>query len=226
MKKSNLLIALATLSFSLAFSSTINAVQSQVNVAFTAGSQPVDPVDPDDPSKPLSPVVPGTGEAGPLTLNYVAPLAFGSYQVSATQQVYSSSSLKPYVQVTDLRGTAAGWTVTATASTFSTADPANTDSLPGAVITLSNGDILSANPGTPAPDPIDAVVLKADGVTSAVVQRAAAGTGMGTWVGRWYPDSPTDTENSNATLTVPGGAATVGANTATITWNLIDAPGV
>lgn len=203
-----------------AFAASVYAADSDVTVTFTAGTDPTPPVDPDDPSQPLTPAEPGTGEAGPLSIDYVTNITFGTQEISGSQMVYEANELKPFLQVTDKRGTGAGWHVTASASAFSD----GTDStLPGSTLNFNAGEALSANATAAAPTAEDEVALTTDSDVVLVIS-AAVDTGLGTWVDRWYPTDSGATSNNNVTLTVPAGSATLGTHTATITWTLTDAP--
>ena len=203
--------------------------ESKASIQFLPGTGPVNPVDPEDPSTPLdptdpnNPTDPGTGNDGALTLDYVSSIDFGSHEVSSNTEVYSSTSKKPFIQVTDRRGTGAGWTVTASASQFTNG---SAQTLQGAVLTFKNAEEVSTTLyGAPTPE--TTVTLNADGTSSSKVVSAKVNTGLGTWVNRWFGATPNDTAslNNNVTLTVPAGSATVGSHEATITWTLTDAPG-
>ena len=60
------------------------------------------------------------------------------------KKTYQSTSLKPFIQITDNRGTGAGWKVTAAASSF---NDGTKDTLSGAVITFNNGEVVSPTTG-------------------------------------------------------------------------------
>lgn len=218
--KKLLTLALAAV-LSLMLMMPVSAADSLVTVEFSAGSGPVDPVDPDEPSQPLEPPGGGTGETGNLTLNYISPLAFGSRTLSSKTEVYHAKTMKPFVQVTDLRGTGQGWQLRAVALPFEASTGAV---LTGAEIALKNGQALSANMDAPAPTPEPNVVLPTDGESEQLVFSATEHTGLGTWIDRWYPSNGTVTENDNVTLTVPGSVTKALAYTATIRWTLVDAP--
>ena len=56
---------------------------------------------------------------GPLSLDYVSSIDFGTQKITMFEKkTYESTSLKPFIQVTDNRGTGAGWKVTAAACSF------------------------------------------------------------------------------------------------------------
>lgn len=225
MIKKYLACALAMLIvFSILEMSTF-AQESEVTVEFTEGSGVVDPVNPDDPSQPLFPGggggLPGSGA---LVLNYVSPISFGPQQITSIEKIYPSLTLKPFVQVTDVRGTGEGWQLRATAGTFTRSGDASP--LPGAIITMKNGKAFSANAGAsvPAPTPEQNIVMQTDGISEVLVFSAAPDAGMGTWISRWYPSVEGAMENDNVTLTIPAAVAQRGSYISTIMWSLVVAP--
>lgn len=236
MKKPLVYLLTAGLAVSLISSGTTYAVgpsESNATVNFTAPeNNTVGPVDPTDPSQPNTddPESNGniTGEEGPLSLDYVSHIDFGNQEISTTEGIYESTTTEPYIQVTDVRGTGAGWDVTAQASNFST--EGDSASLPGSTITLSNGEAASAA-GLNEPYVESEIELSTGGEAANVVSaepRVAeepvnTAEGLGTWVTRWLAGEGS-TENENVILTVPASTATAGTHTATITWTLSTGP--
>lgn len=201
--------------------------ESTAKIEFTIPDDVPEVVDPEEPTTPYepdpddqtTPQDPPTGQAGPLTLDYVSSIDFGAHPIPGSTAAFKSTILKPFIQVTDRRGTGAGWTVTAQVSAFEGTN--STPSLQGAKITFSNGDAISPNNGT-APTVAGLIELVAGGDASEVVT-AAPNTGMTTWITRWLANDLADV-NDKVTLEVPGGDVTIGNHTATITWTLTDAP--
>ena len=201
---------------------------SEAEIEFTPGTgapEVIDPTDPEEPYEPgpNDPEDPPTGETGPLTLDFVSSVDFGENEIVSNAQIYESSTLRPFIQVTDRRGTGEGWSVTASASEFeATVDEETKETLPGSVITFANGEVVSTSTSE-APNPVEQVVLRTGGDAAEVVT-ASVDSGLGSWVNRWFPSEEAST-NDNVTLEVPAGAATAGQHTATIAWTLTDAPG-
>ncbi|MEH7451566.1 WxL domain-containing protein [Gottfriedia acidiceleris] len=213
------------------FAEVSSVGNSKGSITFVAGTGPVTPVDPTNPIEPLEPsgptdpTDPPTGNAGSLTLDYVSSVDFGVNEISNKTEVYSAKSKKPFIQVSDRRGTGAGWSVTAKASKFTNG---TADSLPGAIITFKNGSVISLSTSG-SPVSTETIALNTDGSTASTVVSASSGNGYGTWVTRWLGPNPEVNDgalNDNVTLTIPAGSATIGNHEATITWTLTDAPGL
>ena len=102
---------------------------SKGDITFTEPTNTVEPLNPTDPSKPVEPADPenpATGQTGPLTLDVVPELPFGTHEIESgtkTYQVDASKNDTPYLQVSDRRcvgadGQAQGWNVTVSVSDF------------------------------------------------------------------------------------------------------------
>lgn len=234
--KKTLIVGLISISSVTLFAPSAFAVTSEgdskASIKFKAGTGIVNPVDPEDPSKPIeptdpsNPTDPGTGNTGSLTLDYVSSVNFGEHEVSSKEESYSSTARKPFIQVSDRRGTGAGWKVTATASAFKNEE--GTASLSGAELSFKNGETASTSTTATSPKAVQKVELPTDGTSIVNVVSAKESEGMGTWINRWFGATPNDTAslNDNVKLTIPAGSATLGDHEATITWTLSDAPGV
>lgn len=159
-----------------------------------------------------------TFESGTLTLVEMSSFSFGTHTISSALQTYPALQSKVFLDVRDLRGTGEGWKVTALASRF---NPGTNPTLPGASISLINGTAVSTQLSGSAPNVIQNISLDCDGVASASIASAAINTGLGVWTIEWNGNAG---DNTNAALSVPGGVATVGTHTATITWTLAATP--
>ncbi|MCM3087528.1 WxL domain-containing protein [Bhargavaea ginsengi] len=216
-------VSLSVLSLLAAFSitSSVSAATSNATITFTPGAgapEVLDPENPENPYEPTDPTDTGTGETGPLTLDYVSSINFGENEIKTTAQKYQSSTLRPFIQVTDRRGTGEGWNVTAQMSNF-TVDEQVT--LPGSLLTLSNGSVISTSKSD-APVPNNPVELNPGG-TEVKIVTADQNAGLGSWITRWLAGNTES--NENVTLEVPAGMATQGNHTAVITWTLTAGPG-
>ena len=187
-----------------------DATTTTAKVTFTGGNDdPVNPVDPDDPDNPVNPVDPddpdnhGTDDNGPLSIDYVSNISFGTQEISSDSQVYSALNAEPHVQITDKRGVEGGWTLTASVSKFKAEDQSEL-----------KGDNTSAQP-TVNED------VTFNNTEAQNVMSAASLAGEGTWLDV-FPGE--EGHNTDVQLAVPSGSAQAKEYTATITWTLTAGP--
>jgi hypothetical protein len=125
-----------------------------------------------------------------------------------------------YVQVTDNRGTEAGWTLTVKQNGYfiSTADA--THDLAGATITINNINVNTASASAVPSTVASSILLNTSNKT---VMAATDGEGAGTYIAKY---GNTSTAASSVVLNVPG-SITKYAETykTTLTWTLTDTPG-
>ena len=239
--KNVLLISAMTLSPLLVnggqtYAATVGNTNSYADVTFTINdNSTVTPVDPGNPETPITPVDPHQpGTSGPLSIDYVSNLHFGSYVASGSDQVYYAQldefkkttdgteiKVPNFVQVTDNRGTNAGWNLTVSQNgQFSANEGANV--LTGAQLKLSNPMVNSTNSMIYAPVASN-VTLDPSGAAQDVVN-ASAGKGMGTWTTSYGSDLTQGAKS--VSLSVPGSTAKVQDSqyTTSLTWTLTDAP--
>lgn len=137
--------------------------------------------------------------------------------VGATDEVKEGPN---YVQVTDNRGTEAGWSlkVKQEGQFKSTSGK----ELTGAAITFKNGNVVTASDSGKPTGPAT-ITLNSDGSQSDVMS-AAKGNGAGTYLFDWGTDATTAAKSIE--LTVPGSTTKYAEKYATkLTWTLTDAPG-
>lgn len=197
---------------------------SDAQIQFTAPTDSPTILDPEEPQQDFPDQDPTddpqvTGSTGPLTIDYVSNLDFGTHELTVEETTYQALNTLPFVQVTDRRGTGAGWNLTVRASNFTSN---GTDTLPGATLTLSNGEAVSRLQDITAPAVSNEIVV-ATGGDAANVATAADNAGMGSWITRWSAGG--QETNPNVELTVPQAAASEGVHNSTLTWTLTDAPG-
>ncbi|MFG5432665.1 WxL domain-containing protein [Enterococcus faecalis] len=220
MKKSILysLAATTLLSATLLTGILANAAESSdattttAKVTFTGGNDdPVNPVDPDDPDNH------GTDDNGPLSIDYVSNISFGTQEISSDSQVYSALNAEPHVQITDKRGVEGGWTLTASASKFKAEDQSE---LKGAVLSFENGVARKKSDNTSAQPTVNEDVTF-NNTEAQNVMSAASLAGEGTWLDM-FPGE--EGHNTDVQLAVPSGSAQAKEYTATITWTLTAGP--
>lgn len=172
--------------------------------------------DTDNPTEPLDPSQPGgeTGNKGPLTIDNVTPLEFGEHKLVGGESVFSTTSIKPNVQVTDNRGEGQGWTLQVTSSEF--VDVADTKKiLKGAVLKIPAGELKTTAGNVSEKPEIKEIQLGTDQSSTDTIMSAQSRSGMGTWVDLF--------DASQLTVTVPAGNF-AGDYVSTLTWTLLDTP--
>lgn len=180
-------------------------------VEFTPSEDPTDPVDPTDPTNPVDPIDPtdpegpNPGTNGPLSIDYASSLDFGVQKITSKNETYYATTQKyktfdeqgnateevkegpNYVQITDNRGTEAGWTLKVNQEKQFTS--VSGKELTGAQITFNNGNVVSAS-ASEKPTGQEKIILNADGSQSEVMS-AKAGQGAGTYLLDWGTDAET-----------------------------------
>lgn len=219
-------------------------------VTFSPSTDPTDPVDPTDPNpdKPVNPVNPdGTkpdpGTKGPLSIDFASSFDFGLNKISnktqtyyARAQHYEEDLVTPnYVQISDNRGSNAGWTLRLKQNGQFKNDNTLNKVLTGSVISLTAPKVASATIGVTPPVANQAITLDSNGSES-LVMTAAKDSGAGTWVnsyGTVETVTEKDAENNDVqadvtkaiSLTVPGSTPKDAVSYATtLTWTLTDVP--
>ncbi|MFS7398463.1 WxL domain-containing protein [Carnobacterium maltaromaticum] len=242
------LAAVAALSASIlaggatAFAEEAREVQTQGSVTFTPGDDEtvvIPPIEP-EPEVVIPPVVPSTG---PLTISYAPTMNFGNQVISNQDQTYDmlaemqelkdGSGQTPYVsfaQVQDTRGTNEGWTLSVTASEFTSSTQNGV--LTGAQISLldptmvySGNDLLNA-PSVHASQ-LSLLPGQATNVMAADVGQGAGGSSV-VWGDQVALSASTDAEvrNDAIQLFVPGATAKDATTyTASLDWELSATPG-
>lgn len=235
---SALLVSALSFGGASVFAEETKTLDSNAIVKFKANESTTGPVDPEnpDPNKPVDPVdptnpdgKPNVGTTGPLSLDFASSLDFGENVISTKDETYfaaaqklSDGQEKPnYVQVTDNRGTEAGWTLSVKQNGQFVDSKGN--ELTGAKITFTNGAVNTASKSAKPSEVIPSFDLTVDG-TGAVqnVVEAKAGEGAGTYVYKFGDDA---TKAESIKLEVPG-ATTKYADEykTTLTWTLSDVP--
>lgn len=253
--KLNSLTALSLLSISIAPGLTAKAdtnqtYGTQAEVTFTAGSDttgpldPQNPTNPTDPTNPVNPVTPtdpdgtdpdGGGDAkdASLTIDYASSFDFGTHAIENKAATYTAAAQKlstgdtrtNYVQVTDNRGTFAGWNVKVKMTDFTTTDtkiPIANRTLKGATVTLGDAAIQGAATSNPA-DKFVEITKLTPGTQSPTIIGASAGHGTGTSL-LDFGGTDGATKDTAVKLSVPAGVAGAAKYTADLTWTLDNTP--
>ncbi|WP_086312958.1 hypothetical protein A5821_000530 [Enterococcus sp. 7F3_DIV0205] len=179
-----------------------------------------------------------TGMVGPLTIDYITKVNFGLVKVSGNNETYFAKLAKinlkgisepkevpNYVQITDSRGSNAGWQLQLKQDAqFEAKDKDNSIStLVGASLSFDNPTLKSSQKGSEfAPLGIKQTLTPGEGAVTVV--NAPAGKGMGTW---HYTLGDTDEQAAKSiSLYVPGDTAKLknAAYKTVLTWTLVDGP--
>lgn len=231
-------------------------------VEFFPSSSITDPKDPEDPNGKPDPENPETpwdpkdpenkpepGTKGPLSIDFASNLNFGENKITNEDETYFAraqnfydkegkvTKVRPnYVQISDNRGTNAGWTLTVRQEGQFKAEKKTLNSeLKNAVITLKAPNVQS-NSNATKPEAEKEIVLNPSKVESPVMS-AANEAGAGTWTNAWGTVEEVTEMNKKGeevkanvtkevTLDVPGSTSKDAVKYATkLTWILSDQPG-
>lgn len=248
MKKNHLLMAGAILLSSgsmMNFASVVHAADNSVtttgDVSFIEDTEPTVPVDPTDPDVPVDPVDPIAPTPGPLSIDYASSFHFGPQKISAKDETYYAAFDKVndseggtidkpnWVQVSDKRGTNAGWSLQVQqGAQLTTGQGESAKELKGAEIKIFNTSAKTTTDNkAPAPKASTNVKLvpgtEGDLGAAQDVMTAQEDEGMGTWLDVFGTDVNGD---QSVSLTVPGTSEKVkdGQYTTELTWLLNDTP--
>ena len=207
------------------------SVTTTGDVTFVEDTETVPPVDPTDPDETVDPEEPGEGTSGPLSIDYASNFHFDKQKISAKDETYYALSdnittvdgkeARPHwVQVTDKRGTNAGWKLQVQqAAQFTT----GSKELKGAQIKMTNASVATTSDNqAAAPTPAETVTLTPTGAAQDVMT-AQTDEGMGTWLNVFGTGQEGD---QSISLSVPGTSEKVkdGKYTTELTWLLNDTP--
>lgn len=212
---------------------------------------PVDPGNPVLPVDPTDPVGPGPGTKGPLTIDFASSFDFGRENlISSEDQVYNALAQKyqryvkdeatgemvpevdangekvlvdgpNYVQVTDNRGTAAGWTLSVQQDTELKTEDGKT--LEGAVIHLTNGNVRTASSDVGVNANENGKVDLTVGAAKPIMN-APKDHGANTYLLDWGTDAASGA--TSVQLSVPGKSTKLAKEySTTLTWTISEAPG-
>ncbi|EMK0910179.1 WxL domain-containing protein [Listeria monocytogenes] len=163
--------------------------------------------------------------------------ANGNGQQDLPGEVSVTKKVTPYAQISDVRGTNTGWTLSVTGSAFKdSSTPAKT--IPGAELTIPKSTVSSATSAAQAPTGYDSVTISMTGgaavpVMAAKDMQTATPTnfnddqGMGTWTDSFGSQAVSATDTSKPKLSIPKNVVVAdGTYQSTLTWTLSDTPAV
>ncbi|CAM3039739.1 WxL domain-containing protein [Lactiplantibacillus plajomi] len=191
--------------------------QVQVNLTPTDDNTAVQPVDPDQPGQPYPgdsadpDNVTGTGSTDTLSIDYVSNLKFSATAANGPLEL-AARNQRAMIQITDRRGTGAGWTLQVTPSPLRSAQTTLSTTLTLGSIQLQAG---SGNVSA-APQIVNTGPLMPGVANNVAVANANAG--LGTWLFIFNRGAtPTTLKINNRQLTT-------GNYTGTLAWSLTNAP--
>ncbi|HFQ5785945.1 TPA: WxL domain-containing protein [Listeria monocytogenes] len=163
--------------------------------------------------------------------------ANGNGQQDLPGEVSVTKKVTPYAQISDVRGTNTGWTLSVTGSAFKdSSTPAKT--IPGAELTIPKSTVSSATSTAQAPTGYDSVTISMTGGAAVPVMatkdmQTATPTnfnddqGMGTWTDSFGSQAVSATDTSKPKLSIPKNVVVAdGTYQSTLTWTLSDTPAV
>ncbi|EAC3924383.1 TPA: WxL domain-containing protein [Listeria monocytogenes] len=163
--------------------------------------------------------------------------ANGNGQQDLPGEVSVTKKVTPYAQISDVRGTNTGWTLSVTGSAFKdSSTPAKT--IPGAELTIPKSTVSSATSTAQAPTGYDSVTISMTGgaavpVMAAKDMQTATPTnfnddqGMATWTDSFGSQAVSATDTSKPKLSIPKNVVVAdGTYQSTLTWTLSDTPAV
>lgn len=220
------LLSVATTSISVAAAEQDGGEYSSNGVVkFVPNTDPTNPVDPVDPTDPVTPIDPtdptgpNPGTPGPLSIDYASSLDFGVNKISSKDEVYYAKAqtysdkdklTANYVQVTDNRGSSAGWSLKVKQEKQFENAKAKYSTLNGAEIRISDNEAVTNSVGVEAPTVSDKFTLE-PGVAVSVMD-AAPGSGDSTWISRFGKVEKVSEEQENGVIN------SVGKNTSVVLY--------
>lgn len=225
------------------------ALESYGTITYEASEDPTDPMDPNDPGTIVDPDDGEDPTAGPLSIDFVSNFRFGTQEITSVDKTYNAAPqilwkldeagdriaeedggklVRPnYVQVTDNRGTEAGWELTVQQTTKFAATDDSAKTLEGTEISIPTVgyDTVSEDSEIAAAG-IAASITLGYGEAAEKVMTAAKDEGAGTHIAKLGDLTGEEGEEmSTVTLTVPGSITKYATEYETeITWTLTAAP--
>ncbi|MDK4449668.1 WxL domain-containing protein [Enterococcus casseliflavus] len=190
-----------------------NQNHSKVEVTMKPGSgTDVDPIVPDDTHDDD----PSTDSVGSLSIPFASNITFGEQEIKQGDADYYALNNKPFVQVNDTRGGAGGWTLGVGISAFK---GENDKELKGAVLSLSDGKVVTKDNESAAPVLAKTIYILNQNLQNLLL--ADKGQGAGAFAALF---EGTDGQNEHVKLHVPRDGVEAQTYTAELKWVLTNAP--
>ncbi|MGX7419394.1 WxL domain-containing protein [Carnobacterium gallinarum] len=211
--------------------SAADSATSDAELEYTKKTGTTPPVHPIKP-EPVVPIDPPTGNVGELTIDYISNIKFGKHQIANKDMVYQAKLTKVttsdgveeevpnYVQVTDDRGSLAGWSLKVKQND---AFKSGAATLTNTTLTFKNGIAKSSNTSDVIYAPISTETVLTPSGDNQLIVDAKANQGMGTWRTRFGDNNAEGVESIE--LMVPWNSAkTEGTYKTSLTWELGNTP--
>ena len=166
-------------------------LKGNADIEFQISDVETPPVDPEHPEKVVDPGTEYTKTTGLLRFDFIPRLHFGAQEISPKDQNYQVNAqlfmdetpARPnYIQITDNRGSIAGWEVSVRQETPFENKEAKNKTLKGAVLSFDKQWINSTRPLELGPT-IMKDAIKIDEIGSSYpIAKAENGKGAGTWL--------------------------------------------
>lgn len=224
-------------------------MESQSDVNFVPNDDDTKPIDPTDPTNPTPPTPkpPKPGTPGPLSIDYASDFGFGTQEITTETVTYlakpqeyeeEGKETPTYVQVTDKRGSNAGWSLNLKQDHQFKSEGTQNEYIEGAELHFLEGEAVTDGNGT-KPSTHEA---KLDPITGAYskIMTAEKTEGTGTWASMFGGaegledtevigedgEKVTEKRDKGVTLTIPGASQTDATEySTTLNWQLTNEPG-
>lgn len=219
------------------------------NLQMVPNLDSVDPLDPTDPNCPTHPTDctntkgPEYSTGGPLSIDFASSIVFGRNRISNKDMTYfanpqhivfdngTEKEVPDYVQVTDHRGSNAGWQLQVKQEHQLESSAPNYKVLKGAEIRLSKMHAVSNQSNVSSVDVPDTPEVVLIPGKASDVMRASQGSGGGTWIDvfgelqKVKVDKKNILKNPSVSLSIPGKTPKDAVTyRSSLTWTLIDSP--
>lgn len=221
--------------------------ESDVNFIPSSGkTKPIDPTEPGNPNPP-TPKPPKPGTEGPLSIDFASSFEFGTQEVTTEDMVYmakpqtyveNDDETPTFVQVTDKRGTNAGWSLNLKQEEQFKNEDTQNEYIVGAELRFLAGEKITNGTGI-KPSTHEAKLDAETGAYSKIMT-AEATEGSGTWVSMFggtdglvdyevtdeEGNVTTEKRDAGVTLSIPGSTQTDAVEyETTLNWQLTNEPG-
>jgi hypothetical protein len=215
---------------------------SKGSITFQEGTGTVNPVDPTNPTvpvnptDPVNPITPGTD--GPLSIDFASNWNFGTQDIAAQNATYyaqpqgltSGDPVPLYAQVSDRRGTFAGWSLSLTQ--LAQFKDGSGNQLTGAQLSFRGSGTTASTSQTAASGVQTVGFFLTPGTAQSLLSaKENEGTGTNTYsfgnMGQYDSsaiDGTTPASKSAVQLSVLGGSMRKAAYTTDLVWTLADTP--